>query len=885
MGFQVLWAKTISIGLGREYPSVISSSTAFLGGMALGAWLLHGWRRARIDPFRLFVILECLSAAWMVLLVVVSPVLHQHFPLWIGLSPSPARHWAVALAVPFLLMLPVSLGQGVSILLLRNGLTSACPSQPLIAGLYAANTVGGLGGLLLATFLLLPDFGCRQTAWILAGVNGITALIAWIGCPSRKTLAPAPTASISIAQHDSECTLAPAAWRALFLSGFLGVGYQMLVVRGLSRFLENTVFTFATTLAVYLGSGALGAAWNQKRQPRRNPDHPLINPVGSGVPTAPSPEVASRHRSGALGTARPTAGGSKVNQGSTESRPTMDGPCLIPINALAALMGSGIYGVVALSLVGPAYHSLRLFFGDAVGSVIAAEFIIVSMVSAPVCFWMGYVFCGLWSQNTGSSKPAPSLAALYAANLLGAAIGPAFIGLYLLKLTGIRTALLIVSAAYFFVAPSWRLWGWRAGPVLVAAVIAAVIPFEKPPATDKILASIEGPSVHASVVESPNGHRTLRVNQRFQMGGTGAVTPQRRQAHIPLLLHPRPQSALFLGMGTGITFAASTVHPDLSGDSVELLPEVAQLRPYFEPYSALPEAPGFRVFISDARRFVLTIDKHYDVIVADLFHPALSGSGALYTREHFQAIKALLAPDGLFCQWIPMHQVDKQTFNCIVHTFLHIFPEANAVMLRFAVDAPVVGLVGGKFPVLSEGWVESRLSNPPLAEQLKALSLADTVRLQGCYLADAATLGGLTDGSPINTDDNQWIAFHAPAFSFQQEATSYGRFMDLVRQAPAGSPFIISTQARRFIEARNVYLNGLVLESEKKVGDALRAYVESARISPDFSLGYAQCLSLIPLLAKAQPQLTQEILRALMEARPEQSIARDLLQRMTEGGR
>ncbi len=832
LGFQVLWVKTISIGLGREYPSVISSSTAFLGGMALGAWLLHAWRRTSLDPFRLFVFLECQAAAWMVVLVAFSPTFQQHFPLWIGLTPSPLRHWAVALAVPFVLMLPVSLGQGVSILLLKNGLEAARPAQPLISGLYAANTAGGLVGLLLTTFLLLPQFGCAQTAWILAGVNGITALIAWTSCMSRKPLSSQPQKSGPFIHQTVKKTIGLATLGALFLSGFLGVGYQMLIVRGLSRILENTAFTFATALAVYLGSSALGAAWNQKRQHDPPTDHDPL-----------------------------------------------------PINALAALIVSGFYGIMALSAAGPWYHSLRSFFGDALGGVFVAEFIIVSAVSAPVCFWMGFVFCSLWRHSSEGANPAESIALLYAANLLGAAVGPAFTGLFLLKLTGIKTALLLLSMAYVFVVPSWKLWGWRAGPVLVAALIASVIPFEKQPATDKILASVEGPGVNASVLESPNGHRTLRVNQRFQMGGTGAVTPQRRQAHIPLLLHPRPKTALFLGMGTGITFAAASVHPNLSADSVELLPEVAQLRPFFEPYSALPEGLAFRVFISDARRFVLAIDKKYDVIVSDLFHPALDGSGALYAREHFQAIRNLLAPEGLFCQWIPMHQVDRQTFNCIVHTFMQIFPEANAVMLRFAVDAPVVGLVGGKFPVLSDGWVESRLSHSPLAGQLKSLSLADTVRLQGCYLADAPTLRGLTDGAPINTDDNQWIALHAPAFSFQRSATPYGRFMELLRQASAGSRAINSASARSFIDARNVYLNGLVLESEKKVGEALRAYVESARISPDFSLGYAQCLSLIPLLANSQPQLTREILQALVAARPERTIAQDLLQRLHEEGR
>ena len=830
LGLQILWVKTLSVGLGREYPSVISSSTAFLGGMALGACLWHLWRRPRPDPLRLFVFLECLSAAWMIVLVVLAPAFQQHFPLWMGFDPSPARHWAVALAVPFLFMLPVSLGQGIGILLIKSALETDRQNRPFLSGLYAANTAGALAGLWSTTFLLLPHLGCRKTSWILAALNVATALIGWTCCLSTKTRPSELQSPKSAPQPTVKPTLVPSALGVLFLTGFLGVGYQMLVVRSLSRILENTVFTFTTTLAVYVGFSALGAAWHHKRQGLNAPQHP-------------------------------------------------------PIDALAALMVSAFYGVTALSFVNHEYHALRSLFGDASVSVIAAETVTVSTVCGPVCFCMGFLLCNLWNQQTRSSEPTQATAALYAANLLGSAVGPAFIGLFLLKLTGIKTALLMVSAAYYFLAPWPRLWSWKSGVVLLASVVAAVTPFETPTAREKILASIEGPAANASVLESQNGHRMLRVNQRFQMGGTGAVIPQRRQAHIPLLLHPKPRSALFLGMGTGITFAAAAVHPNLSGDSVELLPEVARLRPYFEPYSNLPQSPDFRVFISDARRFILAIDKTYDVIVADLFHPGLDGSGGLYTREHFQAVKAHLAPDGLFCQWIPMYQMDEKTFKCIVRTFLAIFPEADAVMLRFAVDAPVVGLVGGKFPMLEEGWVEARLAHPPLAEQLRSLSLADTLRLQGCHLADAAALQALTVGSPINTDDNQWITFHAPEFSFQQSATPHGRFIRLLQQVPSVSQAVTSTAARGFIEARNVYLNGLVLESQKEIAEALRAYVASARMSRDFTLGYAQCLSLIPLLAQAQPQLAREILHALVAARPEQTIAKDLLKRMGETAR
>ena len=80
------------------------------------------------------------------------------------------------------------------------------------------------------------------------------------------------------------------------------------------------------------------------------------------------------------------------------------------------------------------------------------------------------------------------------------------------------------------------------------------------------------------------------------------------------------------------------------------------------------------VMAADARRFVRASRERYDVIVADNFHPARSGSGSLYTVEHFRAVRARLAADGVFCQWLPLHQLDLDTLRSIVRSFIAVYP-------------------------------------------------------------------------------------------------------------------------------------------------------------------------------------------------------------------
>ena len=74
-----------------------------------------------------------------------------------------------------------------------------------------------------------------------------------------------------------------------------------------------------------------------------------------------------------------------------------------------------------------------------------------------------------------------------------------------------------------------------------------------------------------TVVEDQAGENYLKVNNKFQMGSTASSFSDLRQGHIPLLLHPHPRKALFLGLGTGTTFAAAADYPDLDADGVELI--------------------------------------------------------------------------------------------------------------------------------------------------------------------------------------------------------------------------------------------------------------------------------------------------------------------------
>ena len=99
-----------------------------------------------------------------------------------------------------------------------------------------------------------------------------------------------------------------------------------------------------------------------------------------------------------------------------------------------------------------------------------------------------------------------------------------------------------------------------------------------------------------------------------------------------------------------------------------------------------------RVVLDDARNFLATTRERFDVVIADLFVPWRSGAGALYTREHFEAVRSRLQEGGLFCQWLALYQLSREEFDIVMATFLDVFPRSALFRGDFYGRFPIVGL-------------------------------------------------------------------------------------------------------------------------------------------------------------------------------------------------
>ncbi len=636
LGYQVVWLQQCALWLGHEAAAVLAVVTAFFAGLAVGA-LLFG-RRVEASPraLRWYVGCELLIGAWsLALALLMEPASGLVLKLQ-GLGSAPALQWTFAFVATFALLLPATAAMGATLPAMERLLGEQRRERRSIAGLYAANTLGAVLGVLAIAFVLAPRLGLRGTAGVCAVLNGLCAVLAAASLP-RMT--PATAAALVTA---SPARGARSLW-PLAVTGLLGIGYEVLIVRVLSQLAEDTVYTFALLLAVYLLGTAAGAA-AYARLPASRRESPLLTPqLTCAVALACLAGVASLHLAE-------------------------------PLRALAADWGGGGF---AASL--------------------AAEASMAVLTFALPTFAMGALFSHLAGRAHGAGA---SFGRAVGVNTVGAALAPVIFGVAALPLLGTAPSLLAVVAGYVALAlvraPRSRVAWASAG---IAAIVAVVLPsprFVTVPEGGRVLSYREGVMAAVSVVEDARGVRRLRINDRQQEGSNATLRADARQAWLPLLLHPAPERVLFLGLGTGVTASSAVAAPGLRVDAAELLPEVIAAMPLFatDDERAPAEGSKLNVVAADARRYVRLSPLAYDVIVADNYHPARSGSGSLYTVEHFRAVRGRLAADGLFCQWLPLHQLDLDTLRSIVRSFVEVFPAGTAVLASNSLETPVLGLVG-----------------------------------------------------------------------------------------------------------------------------------------------------------------------------------------------
>lgn len=814
---QVVWMYRLGLVFGNAAYATAATLSSFFLGMAVGG-RFWGDRVARVKrPLLAYGVLEWGVVVATLFWIWAASFYDARYPDFVELAH---RIGGGLVGMKFvlsatLLFLPTFLMGGTFPVLAQHVAGERHRLGTMGALLYAVNTLGAGLGAFLGGFVFLRMFGVTRTlAGTLVLLTGVGAAAVWMGRlapPLDVTDAPGLREKPRNVEAGKEMAsnqplLDRDAVLVALVSGVVTLGAQVLWTRMFAQVLQNSVYSFAAILVIFLLALGIG-----------------------GVVA----HILARGKRDPLTTVGLLLGASA---------------------ALIALSPLIFYRLTD----GLVYVGIGARWGTYIASVF---FLVAAVLLVPVVV-MGTVFPYLLKASRFKSLSSGSLAGrLVFFNSLGAALGPVLTGFILLDRLGLWASVVVLGVVYavlgLFVTRSSR----RRVRVMVlglSVVVLATALFRPPPARlqpGEILKEVRQASDGVVAVVDNRGSLELRMDNYYVLGDSRSALVERMQAHIPMMLHDDGRSVLFLGMGTGITAGGALAHEPEQVVVVELVSNVIRLAErYFAPWTAgLFRDRRVRIVSDDARSFLLGSHDRFDVIVGDLFTPWHAGTGSLYTLEHFRLVREHLTDGGIFAQWLPLYQLTPEVFGSIAATFAEVFPQVTVWRADFSDTRASIALIGQDEGSVLDPVTIARGARIILGSTSDGRGVESDSGNGGDHMATLFYAGNLSrvpeliEGAVINTDDRRVVEFELPVRSQEANATGSGfmsgarlvRFLRTLHEAqpPDRDPYLarLPERERRYVHAGYLYFRYLRLAraGEFERADEILAKIEA--ITPEFA--------------------------------------------------
>lgn len=742
--YQVLWMRQLGLILGNGSHAAALTLGIFFLGLACGS-AFWGWRSPRLmRPLRTYGWLELGIGLTGVLCL---PLLHIYRDLYPGLYAqfSGSSFWLIKGILACVMVFPASFMMGGTLPIMSKYLVrQKLAFGRITAAIYGINTLGAAAGAFAAAFIFLPTLGFRLSCLTAVAVSAIVALLAFRLAKSEDQLATVPTElktePESKASPEAPAISRPAIWALAFFSGFTLLALEVLWTRMFALVHENSVYSFAVVLVVVLITLAAGA-WLAS--------------------------LLARRASGPV--------------------PTLHVLCLLNGLAVCAVPVLFMHFTDDLQMLpepGSFFAYVIQLFATAFGTI-----------GLP-CLTLGILFPYLMkAEERFANLPGKSIGLLAGINTAGAIFGSLICGFVLLETLGMWRSMQVMAAVYPVLAILLPASGNFVGQTakLVSGIVLLlfftawkpealpVTGFDAKDGPQEVVERWEASDSTVTVVRKANGEHAIRINSNYSLGSSEAYMTQIFQTRVPLLAFPETKSIFYLGMGTGITAGEALDRrdfPNIERVTVcELSPKVVEAAAkYFGGSPGRPDlANGLfkderaTVLAEDGRNYLLGTPERYDMINADLFLPYRSGSGNLYSLEHFRTARERLNQGGVFVQWLPLYQITQQEFGVISHTMLEAFDRVTMWRNHFQPGNEVVALVGhnDNSPLPSATISDGQ----DLVSAVRGASASDLPRVvlpvnrQTIPLFYAGNLSNSRErfaDYPLNTDDRPIIEFGAP---------------------------------------------------------------------------------------------------------------------------
>ena len=732
LSHELLWTRRLIDLLGATEAVTGRVLGLFFLGLSLGGWLATRWTRSDGNSGVRLAIAE-LSIAALSLPVIFLPYWADSLISTIGIDYLVTWQGAlIKLLISAAVVVPPAIAMGTTMPMFIRAVTD---SGGTVSGsgiwIYSINMLGGVFGLWIVSTCLLELYGVQGAMFCAAAGNIVVAIVS-LACShslARNVKKPKEQASaITDDQEELKQWSIVTIFCFAFMSGAIVLASEVLILRLLNLVAPSSLQSTSALLAnviLFLAMGAIAVAiLNRFRISYQI--QMIVGVLGAGMFIALCPLILYN----------------VTNE-------------MVNLRYLVALNGGNMNSLTS--------YWVRLF-------------VIVAMSSGGAMFFYGLIFPSIMSIHSTIDVRGGAVGLLLAINGVGGLLGAEAANLLLVTQVGIFKGFVILAVVTVLFALAicfMERYQMSMAFIIVGSLAVGTfcfLPYSNlkylSPNTKKSFTILEtrfGREGVLMVAKTDAKSKSLLMNNQYLLGGSGNVATERRQLLLPWVFNQEANSVCCIGFATGISASGlGKINSPPHVTAVELSSSVAEVAKEFFAEENKPffEDPKNQLVIEDGRTFIACADNDFDLIVADLFRPFGAGESRLFSLEHFRNVKRAMTDDGLFCQWLPAHQLNQKQFEIIAATFHKVFPNALVVKCNTTSRTPIVGLCA---------WKDDRKwETQTLVDEIQTYrkenggidSVVDNLQL--------LVVGSLKDNvfasAPINTLDNATLEIEAGRF-------------------------------------------------------------------------------------------------------------------------
>ncbi|MBI3595917.1 MAG: fused MFS/spermidine synthase [Nitrospirae bacterium] len=644
--YESIWTHYLKLFLGHAAYAQTLVLTIFMGGMALGSWIISRfstrWRNLLLGYAAVEGIIGLLGLLFHGTFTSVTDLAYRNILPGVG---SDALAMAAVWVISGFLILPQSILLGMTFPLMSAALIRQDPDHPgeLISMLYFTNSIGAAIGVLISGFILIEWVGLPGTLLTAGGLNLFVALAMVMLIRSSKPSLVFPAMS----HQDLSNSRGDARPYFLFLfvslmTGLASFIYEIGWIRMLNLVLGSATHAFELMLSAFIFGLAFGGLWIRRRLDRfAHPEKVLgIVQVAMGC-LAASTLLLYEH--------------------------TFELMRLI-INGLSKTeTGYVVFNISS--------HAIALF------------------IMFPATFLAGMTLPLITHTLIARGYGEKSIGAVYAANTVGAITGvllAVHLGMPLLGLknlivlgAGLDIATGLLLLWIFCRLPNPRLvhlWTGAGICVLLAVMLGIDLDTLKMASgvyrkgdmlnqnTWQVVFHKDGKTATVDILQNVNGAVTLKTNGKSD--ASLMMRPDRKHTYdenvqillgiLPISYYSEARTAAIIGFGSGLTTHSILQYPSIERvDTIEIEPMIIEASKIYRPrVEAAYTDPRSHIYIEDAKAFFAIHQKKYDIIMSEPSNPWVSGVSSLFTDEFYQVITRHLNTNGILVQWIQMYETE-----------------------------------------------------------------------------------------------------------------------------------------------------------------------------------------------------------------------------------